>query len=150
MRMDDSDATTGHRERLKSTGVSRSCLFLQRPREMNSHLWADLAVCLSAGLVMFWWHPRIDVNRKPVLLLDAAGLALFAVTGTQKALAAGLNPAMAAVMGMLSGIGGGILRDILVNETPSVLRADLYAVAGLSAGLAVVGGYALISRLFWA
>jgi uncharacterized membrane protein YeiH len=85
----------------------------------------------------------IDVQRKPVLLLDAAGLALFAVTGTQKALAAGLNPAMAAVMGMLSGIGGGIVRDILVNETPTVLRADLYAVAALSAGLAVVGGHAL-------
>jgi uncharacterized membrane protein YeiH len=105
--------------------------------------WPYLAVCLSAGLVMFWWYPKIDVQRKPVLLLDTAGLALFAVTGTQKALAAGLNPTMAAVMGMLSGIGGGIVRDILVNETPTVLRADLYAVAALSAGLAVVGGHAL-------
>lgn len=105
--------------------------------------WFYLAVCLFAGLVMFWWYPKIDVQRKSVLLLDAAGLALFAVTGTQKALAAGLNPAMAAVMGMLSGIGGGIVRDILVNETPTVLRADLYAVAALAAGMAVVGGHAL-------
>lgn len=105
--------------------------------------WPYLAVCLLAGLAMFWWYPKIDVNQKPILLLDAAGLALFAVTGTQKALAAGLNPAMAAVMGMLSGIGGGIVRDILVNETPTVLRADLYAVAALSGGLAVVAGHAL-------
>lgn len=105
--------------------------------------WRYLAVSLLAGLVIFFWYPKIDVNRRPVLLFDAAGLALFAVTGTQKALAAGLNPIMAALMGMLTGIGGGMLRDVLVNETPTVLRADLYAVAALVAGLAVVTGYLL-------
>lgn len=105
--------------------------------------WRYLGVCLVAGLVTFLWYPRIDVNRRPVLLFDAAGLALFAVTGTQKALAAGLNPIMAALMGMLTGIGGGMLRDVLVNETPTVLRADLYAVAALAAGLAVVTGHLL-------
>ena len=78
-----------------------------------------------------------------MLLFDGAGLALFAVTGTQKALAAGLNPVMAALMGMLTGIGGGMLRDVLVNETPTVLRADLYAVAALAAGLVVVVGHVL-------
>ena len=78
-----------------------------------------------------------------MLLFDGAGLALFAVTGTQKALAAGLNPVMAAIMGMLTGIGGGILRDVLVNETPTVLRADLYAVAALAAGVVVVTGHVL-------
>ena len=75
-----------------------------------------------------------------MLLFDGAGLALFAVTGTQKALAAGLNPVMAAIMGMLTGIGGGMLRDVLVNETPTVLRADLYAVAALDAALASPSG----------
>ncbi len=105
--------------------------------------WRYLGVCILAGLVIFMWYPHIDVNRRPVLLFDAAGLALFAVTGTQKALAAGLNPIMAALMGMLTGIGGGMLRDVLVNETPTVLRADLYAVAALAAGLAVVTGHLL-------
>ena len=105
--------------------------------------WRYLGVCLLAGLVTFLWYPKIDANRRPVLLFDAAGLALFAVTGTQKALAAGLNPAMAAVMGMLTGVGGGILRDVLVNETPTVLRADLYAVAALAAGAVVVTGHLL-------
>ena len=105
--------------------------------------WRYLGVCLLAGLVMFWWYPHIDVHRRPVLLFDGVGLALFAVTGTQKALAAGLNPVMAALMGMLTGIGGGMLRDVLVNETPTVLRADLYAVAALAAGLAVVTGHFL-------
>ena len=76
-------------------------------------------------------------------MFDGAGVALFAVTGAQKALAAGLNPVMAAIMGMLTGIGGGMLRDVLVNETPTVLRADLYAVAALAAGIAVVIGHLL-------
>lgn len=105
--------------------------------------WRYLAVCLLAGLVTFLWYPNINAQRRPVLLFDAAGLALFAVTGSQKALAAGLNPAMAAVMGMLTGVGGGILRDVLVNETPTVLRADLYAVAALAAGVVVVAGHLL-------
>jgi uncharacterized membrane protein YeiH len=105
--------------------------------------WRYLGVSLLAGLVTFFWYPDIDVRRRPVLLFDAAGLALFAVTGTQKALTAGLNPAMAALMGMLTGIGGGMLRDVLVNETPVVLRADLYAVAALAAGVVVVVGHVL-------
>jgi len=105
--------------------------------------WRYLGVCVMAGVVTFLCYPHIDVNRRPVLLFDAGGLALFAVTGTQKALAAGLNPILAALMGMLSGIGGGMLRDVLVNETPTVLRADLYAVAALGAGLAVVTGHLL-------
>jgi uncharacterized membrane protein YeiH len=66
------------------------------------------------------------------LVFDAAGLALFAVAGTTKALAFQLNPLMAALLGMLTGIGGGIMRDLLVARTPAVLQRDLYAVAALS------------------
>jgi len=77
------------------------------------------------------------------LLFDGAGLGLFAVAGTQKALIAGLNPVMAIFMGVLTGIGGGILRDVLVNQTPTVLQADIYAVAALAAGVVVVIGYLL-------
>lgn len=65
------------------------------------------------------------------------GLALFAVVGTQKALDFGVPPPMAAGLGMLTGIGGGIVRDVLLAQVPLVLRADLYAVAAL-AGAAVV------------
>ena len=91
---------------------------------------------------------RIAVNRcvrflRLLLLFDAAGLGLFAVAGTQKALIAGLNPVMAIFMGVLTGIGGGILRDVLVNQTPTVLEADIYAVAALAAGFVVVVGYAI-------
>ena len=81
--------------------------------------------------------------RSPVLVFDGAGLALFAVSGTQKALAFGLNPVMAALLGMLTGIGGGMTRDVLLAEIPTVLRADLYAVAALAGAAVVVIGDAL-------
>lgn len=66
------------------------------------------------------------------------GLALFAVAGAQKALAYGLTPMMAALLGMLTGIGGGIVRDVLLAGVPSVLRSELYAVAALVGAIVVV------------
>jgi uncharacterized membrane protein YeiH len=102
--------------------------------------WQHLAVSLLAGVVFFFWHPRLERLRTPILLFDAAGLALFAVAGTQKALAFGLNPLIAALLGMLTGIGGGMVRDVLVSEIPTVLREDLYAVAALAAAAVVVTG----------
>ena len=72
--------------------------------------------------------------------IDASGLGLFAVAGTQKALAYGVNPFVAPFLGMLTGIGGGIVRDLLINEIPVVLRSELYAVAALIAGAVVVAG----------
>jgi len=101
------------------------------------YLW----VSMLAGLAVFFWNRRINVEGRLILFLDAAGLALFAVTGTQKALAAGLSPVMAALLGMVTGIGGGMIRDVLVNQTPVVLRSDLYAVAALAAGAIVVTAY---------
>jgi uncharacterized membrane protein YeiH len=68
---------------------------------------------------------------------------LFAVSGTQTALAHGLTPAMAALLGMLTGIGGGVVRDILVSEIPVVLRGELYALAALAGAAVVVAGHLL-------
>src|SRR6202162_5201558 len=117
-------------------GITRDLLIGSVPPAAISD-WRFLGVSLLAGLATFFWYPDIDVRRRPVLLFDGAGLALFAVTGTHKALAAGLNPVMAALMGMLTGVGGGMLRDVLVNQTPTVLKADFYAVAALDAGVVV-------------
>jgi uncharacterized membrane protein YeiH len=103
--------------------------------------WRYLAVSLFAGLVTFYLSPLIVRMWNPVLLFDAAGLALFAVTGASKALAYGLNPAMAILLGMVTGIGGGMVRDILLAEIPTVLRAELYAVAALVAAAVVVIGH---------
>ena len=108
--------------------------------------WRYMAASVLGGLLIFIWFPRSQRSsrvRNFVLLFDAAGLGLFAVTGTQKALGYGLNPVMASLLGMLTGIGGGMLRDVLVAEIPNVLRADLYAVAALAGALVVVIGYLL-------
>jgi uncharacterized membrane protein YeiH len=108
--------------------------------------WRYLAVSLLAGLLILIWYPRsqqLSRARNLVLVFDAAGLGLFAVAGTQKALGYGLSPVMAPLLGMLSGIGGGMIRDILLAEVPNVLRADLYAVAALAGAVVVVIGYLL-------
>ena len=105
--------------------------------------WRYLIAALLAGLLIFIWFPRYLQSSKVqrlILMFDAAGLGLFAVTGTQKALGYGLNPIMAPLLGMLSGIGGGMLRDVLVAEIPTVLRSDLYAVAALAGAVVVVIG----------
>ena len=88
-----------------------------------------------AGLVTFRWHALIERLRNPVLMFDAAGLALYAVLGTGKALAFGLSPFAATLLGIMSGIGGGIARDLLVARTPVVLQpTEIYAVAALAGG----------------
>jgi uncharacterized membrane protein YeiH len=105
--------------------------------------WRYLAATLLAGTVTFHWHRVIERLHNPVRVFDAVGLGLFAVAGTQKALAAGLPPVMAAVLGMLTGIGGGIVRDLLLARVPLVFRpeTELYALAALAGSLVVCLGH---------
>jgi uncharacterized membrane protein YeiH len=123
-------------------GLTRDVLIGAVPPEAISD-WRYVAVSLLAGVMTFLWHPIIHRLHNHVLMFDGAGLALFAVVGTQKALGYGLHPVGAALLGMLTGIGGGMLRDVLVTQTPTVLRSELYAVAALAGAVVVVGGHAL-------
>jgi len=126
-------------------GIMRDLLIGAVPPAAISD-WRYLAVSLLAGLVVFFWYPvseRLRNLSDHVLVFDAAGLALFAVVGTQKALGYRLNPLMAALLGMLTGIGGGMLRDVLISEVPTVLRSELYAVAALAGAVVVVVGHVL-------
>jgi uncharacterized membrane protein YeiH len=126
-------------------GIMRDLLIGAVPPAAISD-WRYLAVSLLAGVIMFFWYPiseRLQTLRNHVLVFDAAGLALFAVVGTQKALGYRLNPVMAALLGVLTGIGGGMLRDVLVAQVPNVLRAELYAVAALAGAIVVVVGHEL-------
>lgn len=105
--------------------------------------WRYFAVSMAAGLVTFWRSAQVERLRNPVRLFDAIGLGLFAVIGTSKALAAGLGPVGAIMLGILTGVGGGIARDVLVAQIPSVLVVrEFYAVAALAAALVVVVGHA--------
>ncbi|MFE2373479.1 trimeric intracellular cation channel family protein [Streptomyces sp. NPDC059398] len=84
---------------------------------------------IAAGLV-FFLHPEVERIQAGVNVFDAAGLGLFCVTGTTKAYDYGLGLTASAVMGLATAVGGGVLRDVLANETPSLVRwdRDLYAV----------------------
>jgi uncharacterized membrane protein YeiH len=97
-------------------------------------------VPVIAGLVTFFWHPVVTRLQTSVLVLDGAGLALFAVSGAFKALEFGLGPVAAVLLGGLTGIGGGMVRDVLVSEVPTVFRAELYAVAALAGATVIVLG----------
>jgi uncharacterized membrane protein YeiH len=123
-------------------GMARDVLIGAAPPAAISD-WRYVAVSLIAGIATFLRYPSITRVQRIVLLFDAAGLATFAVAGTQKALAYDINPAAAALLGMLTGIGGGMMRDVLVKEIPVVLRADFYAVAALAGAAVVVAGHLL-------
>jgi uncharacterized membrane protein YeiH len=122
-----------------SGGITRDLLIGAVPPVAVAD-WRYLGVSLLAGIVTFFLAPLIVRIAGAILLLDAAGLALFAVTGATKALAAGLDPVMAVALGVVTGIGGGMARDVLLADIPTVLRAELYAVAALAAAAIVVAG----------
>jgi uncharacterized membrane protein YeiH len=120
-------------------GITRDLLIGSVPPAAIAD-WRYAVVSLLAGVAVFWRPRTIRRLRDAVLVSDAAGLALFAVSGAAKALAFGVNPLAAVFLGMLTGIGGGMLREILVAEIPTVFRSELYAVAALAGAGVVVGG----------
>ena len=102
--------------------------------------WRYLAVALVGGLVAYAASERVHrTTARPIKVLDAAGLSLFAVTGASKALAFGLGPFPAALVGMIAAVGGGTLRDMMVGKVPGILTGGLYAIPALTgAGIVVV------------
>ncbi len=90
-----------------------------------------LIAALSSAVFTFFFHRQIERVTRPVMVLDALGLGLFAVAGCRKALLFGLEPLPAILLGVLTAVGGGVVRDILVTETPRILREEVYAMAAL-------------------
>jgi len=103
--------------------------------------WRYGATALLGAATAFFFHQV--VQEIPVMLmatLDAAGLSLFAISGAGKALEYEIHPGMAIVMGGITGVGGGTIRDLLLAQVPTVLRADVYATAALlGAAILVIG-----------
>jgi uncharacterized membrane protein YeiH len=102
--------------------------------------WRYIAAAASASLLVFFIHPQLRRVRRLVALLDAAGLGLFTASGTLDALRAGVPVVGSCVLGMITGIGGGVLRDLLTGEIPLVLRREIYALAALVGAIAVAVG----------
>jgi uncharacterized membrane protein YeiH len=99
--------------------------------------WRYPVTAVLASIAVFRLHPQLTRLRRTVLLLDAAGLGLFTVTGTLKALNAGVPPVGACLIGMLTAIGGGLARDLLTGEIPVVLQRDIYAIVALGGAILV-------------
>lgn len=123
-------------------GIVRDLIIGSVPPEAFRN-WHMLALAVIAGLMCFFAGPLFERFSYPVQLFDAAGLGIFAVSGTQKALQYGIDPIMAGALGVITGIGGGILRDVLAAREPTVLHAEIYAVAAIAATVVVLGGHAL-------
>src|SRR5690242_11613146 len=119
-------------------GIIRDVLLGTLPPATFSD-WRYLAVAAGGGLVAFTSGRHLERLNSPITLLDAAGLSLFAVTGATKALQLGLGPAQAVLLGALTGVGGGTVRDVLVRQIPSVLSSGLYAIPALIGAAATVG-----------
>jgi uncharacterized membrane protein YeiH len=124
-------------------GVIRDVLIGERPIALRD--WRYLAAVGLAALVVILAHRGLDRTGGWIDVMDAAGLSLFCVTGAVGALDHGFGAPDAVILGALSGIGGGVLRDVLLGKVPVILRRGLYAVPALLGAAIVVAAY----RLGW-
>jgi uncharacterized membrane protein YeiH len=118
-------------------GTIRDVLLGATPPVNLSNGWA-LGLACAAGVVAFYWDLGLERFRRAVLVLDAGGLGLFTVNGAVTALVLGAPPLAAVLLGVVTGIGGGVLRDVLSGQVPVVLQDDIYAVPSLAGSVAVV------------
>ncbi len=103
--------------------------------------WRYLVTAMIAAGMTIGLYPFVRRLNHPVLFFDALGLSLFAVTGAQKSLAYGHNAEVAVLLGITTAVGGGVLRDILLNRIPLILEKEIYASAALLGALIVVSGH---------
>ena len=93
--------------------------------------WRYLALAAGGALVAFALSQWLDRLEMPIIVLDAVGLSVFAVIGASKAVSFGLDVGPAIILGTITGVGGGTIRDTLVRQVPSVLYSELYAIPAL-------------------
>lgn len=103
--------------------------------------WRYLTAGVAAGLLTFVAHGVLTRLERPILIFDAGGLALFCVTGSAAALASDIGPVSSVVLGAITGVGGGAMRDVLLREVPIVLRGGLYAIPAMLGATVVVVGW---------
>ncbi len=123
-------------------GILRDILIGALPPATFSS-WPYLAVAAGGALTAFFLSRQLRRYTLPILLLDAAGLSLFCVTGATKSLDHGLGAAPAVILGAVTAVGGGTIRDVLVRRVPTVLTSGLYAIPALvGAAIAVTASLA--------
>lgn len=97
--------------------------------------WRYLAAAAAGGMVAFGFSGALGRFGRTIDVFDAAGLSLFAVTGAGKALALGAGPVQAVILGVVTGVGGGTIRDVLIGRVPSVLSSGMYAIPAAAGAL---------------
>lgn len=102
--------------------------------------WLYLVMVLGATILTIGFYRVVNFLNQPVLLFDALGLSVFAVTGARKAIAFGHNYEVAVLLGIVTAVGGGVIRDILLNRIPVILTKEIYASAAMVGAMIVVGG----------
>lgn len=124
-----------------SGGILRDLLIGDLPPD-NIKSSLPLAVSLAGGFFAFVFFPYVQgFLQRPVLWFDALGLGLFTALGANKAIAFDISPVWAVLLGVITGIGGGVARDIMLARIPLVLHAEIYATASLVGGAVIVGGH---------
>ena len=118
-------------------GITRDLLIGVPPATFRD--WRYLAAVGAAGLVCFLAMPALERIWRGVLVFDAVGLAVFCVTGASKAMDFKVGPVPAIILGAITAIGGGLIRDVLLRQVPTVLRHELYAIPALLGAAVVVG-----------
>ena len=102
--------------------------------------WLYLVMVIAATILTIGFYRIVNILNQPVLLFDALGLSVFAVTGARKAIFFGHNYEVAVLLGMVTAVGGGAIRDILLNRIPVILTKEIYASAAMIGALIVVVG----------
>jgi uncharacterized membrane protein YeiH len=107
--------------------------------------WQYFVAPVVAAAVTFFFHATIERLEQPVLVLDAAGLGLFCVAGTVKALDYGMDVLPAAALGVTTGVGGGLLRDVVARQTPALVdpESQLYAIPAAAGALVIAVAWEL-------
>jgi uncharacterized membrane protein YeiH len=121
-------------------GIMRDVLIGRVPPTGISD-WRLLTGAIVAGLVTFLYHPGVERISRFVRVLDAVGLAVFAVGGSLTALGAGANAIPAVIVGGITAVGGGMVRDVLAGQVPEVLRREMYALPALLGSILVVAAH---------
>lgn len=102
--------------------------------------WHYLTMVFAAALMVIGFYRLVNYLNQPVLLFDALGLSVFAVTGARKAIAFGHNYEVAVLLGIVTAVGGGAIRDILLDRIPVILTKEIYASAAMVGAMIVVAG----------
>lgn len=102
--------------------------------------WLYLAMVVAATMIAIGFYRIVNILNQPVLLFDALGLSAFAVSGARKAIDFGHNYEVAILLGIVTAVGGGVIRDILLARIPVILKKEIYASAAMVGAMIVVAG----------